>query len=162
VCDWFWGTGDVAQWRAVTDAAIKPLGRSLLTSLETISFSRSTLMPGVSVLSHGSVWKENLRKYRTLSGSSHGNRQRTCRARTWVGNAFLLGVGREEAKWFELSPQHMWFGFHCYNTSGLHTLQGKFSLRLTLWSRSSSKYSLRIQSVPRREHHTSPLHRRNA
>jgi len=30
---------------------------------------------------------------------------------------------------------------------------------LTLWSRSSSKCYLRIQSVPQREHHTSPLQR---
>jgi hypothetical protein len=30
---------------------------------------------------------------------------------------------------------------------------------LTLWSRSSSTFYLRIQSVPQREHHTSPLQR---
>jgi hypothetical protein len=30
---------------------------------------------------------------------------------------------------------------------------------LTLWSRSSSKCYLRIQSVPQREHNTSPLQR---
>jgi hypothetical protein len=30
---------------------------------------------------------------------------------------------------------------------------------LTLWRRSSSKCYLRIQSVPQREHHTSPLQR---
>jgi hypothetical protein len=33
------------------------------------------------------------------------------------------------------------------------------ALTLTLWSRSSSKCYLRIQSVPQREHHTSPLQR---
>jgi hypothetical protein len=32
-------------------------------------------------------------------------------------------------------------------------------IRLTLWSRSSCKCYLRIQSVPQREHHTSPLQR---
>jgi hypothetical protein len=32
---------------------------------------------------------------------------------------------------------------------------------LTLWSRSSSKCYLRTQSVPQREHHTSPLQRLN-
>jgi hypothetical protein len=34
-----------------------------------------------------------------------------------------------------------------------------FYTHLTLWSRSSSKCYLRIQSVPQREHHTSPLQR---
>jgi hypothetical protein len=33
------------------------------------------------------------------------------------------------------------------------------STGLTLWSRNSSKWYLRIQSVPQREHHTSPLQR---
>jgi hypothetical protein len=34
-----------------------------------------------------------------------------------------------------------------------------YQLLLTLWRRSSSKCYLRIQSVPQREHHTSPLQR---
>jgi hypothetical protein len=34
-----------------------------------------------------------------------------------------------------------------------------YAAYLTLWSRSSSKCYLRIQSVPQREHHTSPLQR---
>jgi hypothetical protein len=38
----------------------------------------------------------------------------------------------------------------------LHTFIFSIALCLTLWSRSSSKY-LRFQSVPQREHHTSPL-----
>jgi hypothetical protein len=36
---------------------------------------------------------------------------------------------------------------------------GSFQAGLTLWSRSSSKCYLRIQSVPQREHYTSPLQR---
>jgi hypothetical protein len=35
------------------------------------------------------------------------------------------------------------------------------SLSASLWSRSSSKCYLRIQSVPQRKHHTSPLQRSN-
>jgi hypothetical protein len=44
--------------------------------------------------------------------------------------------------------------------AGWHCLVGKrFALydSCTLWRRSSSKCYLRIQSVPQREHHTSPL-----
>jgi hypothetical protein len=55
------------------------------------------------------------------------------------------------------------------NTTGfwelISTVQNEFVTRhcefrlLTLWSRSSYKCYLRIQSVPQREHHTSPLQR---
>jgi hypothetical protein len=46
------------------------------------------------------------------------------------------------------------------NTCELETRRDNFCLsQLTFWNRSSSKCYLRIQSVPQREHYTSPLQR---
>jgi hypothetical protein len=42
-------------------------------------------------------------------------------------------------------------------SSSLFTCWQQTKGQLTLWRRSSSKFYLRIQSVPKREHHTSPL-----
>jgi hypothetical protein len=47
----------------------------------------------------------------------------------------------------------------CDVSSSMAHKQYTFDSNLTLWSRSSSKCYLRIQSVPQREHHTSPLQR---
>jgi hypothetical protein len=87
----------------------------------------------------------------------------------WVPLTYTSCPVWETSAWNESGPHQVYIQdlARAREVSGSNLGESLFWLRylviqfnpLTLWRRSSSKCYLRIQSVPQREHHTSPLQR---